>query len=63
MSARKVISVADAARLTTIAESTWYAWAARHRSDVPQSFKLAGRRVLFEDEVVAWVERQSGGTS
>lgn len=61
---RKVISIADASRLTTIAEATWYSWAKRRRADVPQSFKLAGRRVLFEDDVLAWVETQSqGGTS
>jgi predicted DNA-binding transcriptional regulator AlpA len=47
---RKVISVARAAELTDIAEATWYAWAAKGREGVPQSFKLAGRRVLFEDE-------------
>lgn len=61
MTARKVISIADASRLTTIAEATWYSWAKRGRSDVPRSFKLAGRRVLFEDEVLAWVEAQSRG--
>ena len=53
---RKVISIARASELTTIAESTWYDWASRGRQDVPQSFKLAGRRVLFEDEVLAWIE-------
>jgi predicted DNA-binding transcriptional regulator AlpA len=52
----RLITVAEFAELTTIAESTAYDW--RARSIGPLSFKLNGRVVYDLDDVTAWIAAQ-----
>jgi prophage regulatory protein len=57
----RLLTVGEISAMTTLADSTLYVWASKGRG--PRSFKLGGRRVYREDEVLAWIAEQEQATS
>lgn len=56
----RLLTAAQVEKRTTITASTWYAWHARKRRDVPQPIPLGGRRLAWvESEIDAWLARQA----
>lgn len=56
---RRLLTAAQVAELTTLKPSTLRAWRSTGRKDVPQGFKLGGRVVWDEADVLAWIEAQA----
>jgi predicted DNA-binding transcriptional regulator AlpA len=61
MARETLVTVAEVAEMTTLAESTLYDWRAKEKG--PRSFKLNGRVVYIEREVVEWIAAQQETTS
>lgn len=56
-----LLTVKDVAALTTLAESTLFDW--RAKSKGPRSFKLNGRVVYAEQDVLDWIGQQQAATT
>lgn len=56
----QLLTVKDVAALTHIGVSTLHTW--RHRGVGPPSFKLVGRVVYRESELLAWITDQAEQT-
>jgi predicted DNA-binding transcriptional regulator AlpA len=61
MTGQRFITVADVARMTTLAESTLYDW--RGKGKGPRSSKFGARVVYVEAEVLEWIATQQDDTS